>query len=267
MVNGFNSFALSVVRGLQSLALVCLVAAALAMGLWTTLSAFGVWPWLVADISLGDTAITNAGLYIQSGLTAVTIGLCVFLPANARIMKLEQSHRKFSVDMEDIVRAYQISHQSDRKGIFALSKEFDSVRERLIHLREHPDLGDLEPEILDIAAQMSFQSRDLAQIYSKEKVDRAYQFLTHRQEEADKMADRLAAARQTCDELRRWLEDVEAEERIAAQQITRLESDLMELLPSIGYELDGDPNVVKLETMKSGDGGKDADENRPKRLS
>jgi len=267
MSNGFSGYALTAVRLVQSLALTALVVAALAMLLWSALAAVGIWPWLGLELTLGETVVQNAGLYVQIGLTVLAIGLCVFLPANARILSLEKSHRKFSVDMDDIVRAYQISHQSDRKGVFALSKEFDSVRERLMHLREHPDLGDLEPEILDIAAQMSFQSRDLAKIYSEDKVERAYQFLTHRQEEADNMADRLAAARQTCDELRRWLEDVEAEERIAKQQIERLESDLFELLPSIGYELDGDPNVVKLEPKSGADKASDKDDSRPKRLS
>lgn len=265
MGNGFNSFALTVVRLVQTLTFSILVAGSLALVGWTVLAALGVWPWLSVDMSVGNTAIHGA--YLQIGVMAFAVGLCVFLPANARIMKLEKSHRRFSVDMNDIARAYQISHNADRKGVFALSKEFDSVRERLVHLRNHPDLGDLEPEILDIAAQMSFQSRDLAKIYSEEKVERAYQFLTHRQEEADKMEDRLEAARRTCDELRRWLEDVEAEERIAAKQIERLESDLMELLPSIGYELDGDPNIVKLETNPNKAKRSKASDERPKRLS
>lgn len=267
MGNGFNSFALTVARLVQSLAFAVLIAGAFTMIVWTGLASFSVWPWLGLELSLGETAIEGAGRYVQVGLTAFAVGLCVFLPANARIMKLERSHRKFSVDMDDIARAYQISHDADRKGVFALSKEFDSVRERLQHLRDHPDLDNLEPEILDIAAQMSFQSRDLAKIYSQEKVDRAYQFLTHRQEEADKMEDRLDAARRTCTELRRWLEDVEAEERIAAKQIERLESDLLELLPSIGYELDGDPNIVKLETNPNNAKRSKATDGRPKRLS
>lgn len=267
MGNGFKGFALTVARLVQSLAFAILVAGTLTLVTWTGLAAIGVWPWLGLELSLGEAAIESAGRYVQIGLMAFSVGLCVFLPANARIMKLERSHRKFSVDMNDIARAYQISHDADRKGVFALSKEFDSVRERLVHLRNHPDLGDLEPEILDIAAQMSFQSRDLAKIYSQEKVDRATQFLTHRQEEADKMSDRLEAARRTCSELRRWLEDVEAEERVANQQIERLESDLFELLPRIGYELDNDPNIVKLEPNSGKSTRQSTKETRPKRLS
>ncbi len=267
MGKGFHSLALAVVRLLQSLAFIILIAITIFMLAWTALAAFGVWPWLGVSLRLGDTAIPNAGQSVQIGLTAFSIALCVFLPANARILKLEKAHRTFAVDMEDIAKAYQISHQSDRKGVFTLSEQFDTVRERLLHLRNHPDLGHLEPEILDLAAQMSFQSRDLAKVYSEDKVARAQVFLTHRQQEAEQMADRLTAARHTCDELRRWLEDVEAEERVAAQQLKRLEADLFELLPRLGYELDADPNIVKLDPKSGKSARKSSDTTRPNRLS
>ncbi|SHG35305.1 hypothetical protein [Cognatishimia maritima] len=268
MGTAINSIALTSVRLLQTLTLAALVVTMLAMLAWTALATFGILPWLGMDLTIGTNTIDDAGRYVQVGLTVLSIGLCVFLPANARIMQLETSHRKFSVKMQDVAQAYQVSHRADRKGAFGLSDEFDAVRERLIHLRDHPDLGDLEPEILELAAQMSYQSRSLAETYSDEKVERAMQFLKQRQEEAHRLEDRLAAARQTCDELRRWVEDVEAEERLASQHISRLEADLMELLPRIGYELDGDPTVVKLDS-KSAKNGKHAlkDSRPPKRLS
>ena len=42
--------------------------------------------------------------------------------------------------MEDIARAYHLCHTADRAGVFTLSSEFDSVRERLAYQRDHPDL-------------------------------------------------------------------------------------------------------------------------------
>ncbi|WP_295535033.1 hypothetical protein [uncultured Thioclava sp.] len=36
--------------------------------------------------------------------------------------------------------------------------------ERITHLRRLPDLGGLEPELLELAMQMSLQSRDLRDI-------------------------------------------------------------------------------------------------------
>jgi septal ring factor EnvC (AmiA/AmiB activator) len=97
---------------------------------------------------------------------------------------------------------------------------------------------------------MSFETRELAQTYSDEKVSRAKDFLRQRQQEVQALNDRLAAARTTCDELRRWLQDVEAEERQAQTQIKRLEADLKEILPTLGYDFDledhREQNVVQL---------------------
>lgn len=252
MSNGFSKFLLDVLRVVQTSALFTLLALALATVTYSVVALMGLWPWLTLDIRFGDVPVENAGMIFQLGVTAMILGLCAFLPTHSRIMQLERSHRKFSLNMQDVARAYQISHQSDRDGAFTLSKEFDAVRERLLHLRDHPDLGHLEPEILEIAAQMSFQSRDLARIYSDEKIQRARSFLDQRQSEVDVMAERIDVAQSTCNDLKRWLEDVEAEERVAQVQIERLEADLLELLPSLGYEFDADPNVVKLAPTTTG---------------
>ena len=48
-----------------------------------------------------------------------------------------------------------------------------------------------------MAAQMSHESRELAEVYSTERVDRARQFLRQRQEEADQM--KAARADGLCD--------------------------------------------------------------------
>ncbi len=64
------------------------------------------------------------------------------------------------------------------------------------------------------------------------------------------LTDRLAIARRTCDELKRWLTDIEAEERQAQVQLKRLEADLREILPGLGYAVDfedrAEGNVVSL---------------------
>jgi len=70
-----------------------------------------------------------------------------------------------------------------------MSSEFDAVRERLAYLRDHPDLDSLEPQVLELAAQMSHQSRELSDIYNDEKVTRAKTFLKQRQEEAERQQD------------------------------------------------------------------------------
>ena len=177
--------------------------------------------------------------------------LLLYLPSWARVRKLEASHRKFHLSMEDISRAYRLAHEADRRGVFTLSGEFDAMRERLNHLRKHPDLGHLEPELLELAAQMSLQSRDLAQVYSAEKIERAKTFLKARQMEAQALEDKLRIARLACDELRAWINDVEVEERRISEQFQLLERDLKSVLPALGYELeDMATNVVSLPKSK-----------------
>jgi hypothetical protein len=204
----------------------------------------------VIALFFGGQAVPQAGMWLQLGLTGLMLLLLFYLPANLRISRLERSHRSFAMDMHDVARAYAHAHASDRKGVFGLSSEFEGMKARLNHLREHPDLRHLEPELLQLAAQMSFETRELAQTYSHEKVNRAKDFLRQRQQEVQALNDRLAAARTTCDELRRWLQDVEAEERQAQTQIKRLEADLKEILPTLGYDFDledhREQNVVQL---------------------
>lgn len=223
------------------------------LSFFTLGATLGLMPWLEIEASANGQPIENAGMILQIGATAVAVVMALYLPANRRIMKLEQSHRAFQVSMDDVVRAYKLSHEDDRKRLFKIGSEFDSVRERLTHLREHPDLGALEPEVLELAAQMSFTSRELAETYSQEKVDRAKSFLTQRQQEIDSFLENLAMAKKTIEELRVWMGQLDAEEAIVERQLTTLEADLMELLPQLGFEvgaeeieLDEDRNVVPM---------------------
>jgi len=178
----------------------------------------------------------NAGQIAQITLTALAVLMCFFIPTNGRIMQLETSHRRFEIGMQDIARAYVAAHGVDREGLFQLSSEFDAVRERLAYLRDHPDLGDLEPALLEVAAQMSFISKELAEVYSDEKVNRARAFLTQRQQEIEAFNTRLVKAKQVCQELRHWAHEVELEESVAASQLQRLRDDLRDVLPEFGQE-------------------------------
>lgn len=227
-------------RALQSVAHGLLVILALALAGVSAAAALGHLPWPALTFSFGATPLPDAGMWVQLGLTALLLMMCLFLPANARMARLERSHRSFAMGLEDVAQAYRIAHAADRAGVFALSGEFESVRARLAHLRQHPDLAHLEPELLQLAAEMSFTTRDLARTYSDARVARARAFLQQRQEEVQALTDRITLARQTTDELRRWLTDIEAEERSAEQQIKRLEADLREILPQLGYALEAD---------------------------
>ena len=227
-----------------------IVLGALGLAVATGAAFVGLLPWPRLALSYGDQLIPNAGMWAQVVVTALTIALTFYLPSNLRMARLERSHRSFAMGLDDVATAYRLAHAADRTGTFALSGEFETMRARLEHLRTHPDLAHLEPELLQLAAQMSFETRELARAYSDEKVNRAKLFLKQRQEEAHALTGRLAIARRTCDELRRWLHDIEAEERAAQTQIKRLEADLKEILPTLGYDFDysepSDANVVSL---------------------
>ena len=221
---------------LQRLALVVFVLAAVTLTVLTGLAAFGKVPWLEFTVHIGDVPYDAAGRITQIAVTVLAVLLCVYLPANWRILRLETSHRRFEIGMRDVARAYAVAHAGDRQELFNLSSEFDAVRERLAYLRDHPDLESLEPALLEVAAQMSHISRELADVYSDEKVARARAFLTQRQQEVELFNARLDRAKQVCQELRHWAHQVELEESVAVSQLNRLRDDLRALLPELGHE-------------------------------
>lgn len=237
----------SVQRGLHLISMLLLAGlAATALG-YTIACAFGYAPWLSLSVQFGDVLYENTGMLVQIALTIVLLSLFFFMPSARRIMALEASHRDFTLSMEDVARAYHLCHTADRAGVFTLSGEFDAVRERLSYLRDHPDLDHLEPKVLELAAQMSQQSRELADIYSDEKVNRAKTFLEQRQQEADNQQQLIVEALHACRDIRKWTQQVELEESIVASQLSQLEEQLEATLPALGYSLGRDSaNVVPI---------------------
>ncbi len=213
----------------------------------TIASAIGIFPWLDISARFGDTDIVNAGMYAQLVFTGFCIALAFYIPSNARIMTLENSHRSFHITMKDVEHAYRASFEGDRRGMFKTGSEFDSVRERIAYLREHPDLATLEPAVLEVASQMSHESRELAELYSEEKIDRARLFLKQRQEEIETYQENIRMAQLTTQQLKNWQLQVETEEGLVEKQLDRLEADLAEILPAIGMKLESD----KLPTQEN----------------
>ena len=220
----------------QRLAVALFIVAAVALAGASLMAAFGQWNWISLPVQYDGAPVENAGMYAQLALTALAVGLCFFLPANRRIMQLENSHRKFNVGMQDVARAYAAVHAADRAETFQLSSEFDSVRERLAYLRDHPDLSTLEPAVLEMAAQMSHVARDLAEVYSDDKIARARSFLKQRQEEVALFNDRLDQAKAISTEMKHWLHEVELEESVAVAQLERLREEMREIMPELGLE-------------------------------
>lgn len=111
------------------------------------------------------------------------LDLTAFLPSAKRVMTLELAHREFRVSMEDVAQAYYAAHAADRHGVFRLKSEYDATREWLDFPHKHPDLMNLKPKLPELAAKMSFNARELAQIYSEDRVSEAWSFLADRQSE------------------------------------------------------------------------------------
>lgn len=220
------------------------------------LAAFGVIAWPELPLSFDGEPVPNAGMWAMIAVTALFLSLCVYIPTNSRMLSLESAHRDFRISMHDVAHAYHTAHAADRAGKFRMRHEFDAVRERIAFLREHPDLGDLEPEILEAAAQMSQISQELAETYSDEKVERARTFLKQRQEELEQFNDRLETAKALTHDLRHWVEAVEMEESIARSQLDRLTAELNDIMPelnigvnaALGKEVAADPKVVGIPT-------------------
>ena len=222
---------------------------ALGFSLAVALAAFGVIAWPDLPLMWNGAPVEGAGMWAMIGLAAFFVALCAFLPMSHRVMSLESAHRDFRISMHDVAHAYVTAHAADRAGAFRLSHEFDAVRERLAFLRDHPDLGRLEPDILEAAAQMSQMSRELADTYSEEKVERARTFLKQRQEEIEQFNDRLETAKAVTRDLRHWLEAVELDESVARSQLDRLRAELDDILPELNIGLNA---AIRKETGSPG---------------
>ena len=209
-------------------------------------AALGLLPWLSVPAGFGETP-EDAGRAVQIGATALLVALGFLLPSSTRVMRLEASHRRFAIGMEDVARAYHVAHADDRRGAFRMRSEFDAVRERLAHLREHPDLGSLEPDVLEVAAQMSAQSRHLAETYADDKLDRARRFLEQRQEEVERMRELIGKAHHAARAIRRLQESVELDESVVESERAKLQAELQEILPQIAQPAEKPAaNVVRM---------------------
>ncbi len=231
---------------LQRISLAIFAALALVLVVATALATAGVWPWVELNILWNGAPVPLAGIYLQVGLTIFALTLCVFLPSNLRIMKLETSHRKFEISVDDITQAYHAAHAADRDSTFRIGDAFENMKDRLAYLRDHPDLGMLEPELLELAAKMSHISRDLAQAYSSTRVERARSFLEQRQFEVDQFNDRLDQAKAIHGEFATWINRLELEENVARSKLTQLLDEMERLLPELNTDTGPQANMATI---------------------
>lgn len=228
---------------MQRLSLVLFAALALGLLVLTGLAVFGVLPWITLPLEWNGTAIPAAGIYAQVGLMVLALGICFFLPSHWRMMRLEDSHRRFELGIDDIARAYHAAHAADRDGLFRTHDAFQDMHDRMMYMRDHPDFGTLEPELLELAAKMSHISRDLAEAYSDDRVQRARSFLKERQFEVDRFNDRLAHAKAIHSEFSNWITRIELDENVARTQMERLLDELETMLPEFNKPISPVPPI------------------------
>jgi hypothetical protein len=243
-------------RVMQTVAIAVLAALAFGLLAVSIAASVGFLPWFTFAMTVGDATVLNAGMFSQLIVTAAVFSLLFMAPTNARILKLERSHRDFRISMDDVARAFHACHAADRSGIFTMSSEFDAVRERLMFLRDHPDLGQLETDVMEVAAQMSQQSSQLADTYSDENVTRAKGFLRHRQIEAETQQHRIQQALRACNEIKLWTEQVDIEEEAVAMQLQRLVKTVRNVLPRLGFEVLAKEAVCDMKIVPLGVGQK-----------
>ncbi|KIT16147.1 hypothetical protein [Jannaschia aquimarina] len=245
---------------LQQVCSFILALAALTMVVLTGAAVFGAIAWPDLPLALGGQDVVQAGMWAQIALTVLLLVLVGFLPSNARVRRLELTNRDFHISMEDVARAYDYVHRADREGAFQLSREFDAMRDRIEWMRQHPELGHLEHDVLQLAAQMSTESRELAEVYSDEKVDRARSFLRQRQQEVEDYRQRISMAQATVQELKRWMQAVSVEEGLAEKQLERLQKDLADITDAMKLTGHSERDkVVGLERRRKVGGGANTD--------
>ena len=236
---------------LQQVCTFGLVFAALGMAGLTVASLAGVVPFIDLPVTFGGAEVANGGMIAQVALTVLLLLLVGFLPSNGRVRRLELTNRDFHLSMNDVAQAYALVHAADREGVFQLSREFDMMRDRIDWMRAHPDLAGLEHDVLLVAAQMSVESRDIAQVYTADKVDRARSFLRQRQLEVEDYRQQISMAQATVQEMKRWMQAVSVEEGLAEQQLERLQKDLAEITAAIGLTGPDRPaNVVGMQSRR-----------------
>lgn len=215
-----------------------LVGVSAASALFVTMgAAVGVMPWLEFEVQYGASVFSHAGMALQISLTLLLVALCAYLPANRRILNLETSHRDFRMSMADVSEAFSACLKADLDGYFKTEGEFDAVRERFAFLREHPDLETLEPEIMELAAQMSKESSSLTKTFSTEKIERAQTFLKQRQAEIARFEAHLDRAARACSDLSALAEQIDDQENQLTEKRQDIERTLRGALRELGFEL------------------------------
>lgn len=233
---------------IQIFAFVLLGLTALALLVATSLSAANILPWVGISATFGEASVVWAGPAVQIGFTALLLILVAYIPASYRVARLEYAHRKFEIDMDDVTKAYRAAHYADRAETFGMRREFDAIRERYKFLKTHPDLAQIDDDLLTIGAQMSEQTKALAETYSDRNLNRVRENLLQRREDADALEAKLAQIKADTAELELLRKGIGISDAELAARVASLQGALTEIeMPDAAND---DPDDVYLKSMK-----------------
>ena len=245
----FKKFAAPTMNVIQVFSFILLSLAAAALLIATSLSAAGVLPWVELTASFGGTAVAWAGPAAQIGLTVLLLIMVSYIPASYRVARLEHSHRTFEINMDDVTRAYRAAHYADRAETFEVRREFDAVRERYKFLKDQPDLAAIDDDLLTIGAQMSEQTRELAETYSDRNLSRVRESLLQRREDADALEAKLAQIKADTDALELLRKGIGVTDEELAMRVASLQGALTEIeMPAAAND---DRDDVYLKSMRN----------------
>ena len=115
-----------------------------------------------------------------------------------------------------------------------MHSEYDALRERLSYLAKHRDLGNLEPEILQVAAQVSRVSEGLATTFSDAAISHAKAFLPAGQEEVEHIEEHIERAIGTTREIRQCHQRQSMDGDVVLSRLEGLKAELKDVLPEVG---------------------------------
>lgn len=207
---------------------------ALSMAGWAAaLADSGTAPTLPVTFVLIGTRNLVPVLCLLPGLFAAI--LLTFISSAQRLLKLELSHRSFQTGMEDVRQAFYVAFTADRNGMFRLTEQFDAVSERIRFLKHYPELQNKEPEILTLAAQMSFEARELAARYSTENVNRANSIIAERLTEVEAIETLITSIERAKADAKRTLERLATIKGTTGEQLETSMQELETLLGPYGF--------------------------------
>ena len=170
-------------------------------------------------------------------LTYSLLSLARLLGGYRFMLEFHLERRDFSLQLEDVQEAFATLFAYDREGVFTLPGEYDAIRERIRAARNHPDLLQMNGEVLEVAAELSYVLRDLAATYSTERVKDARDAIKTAHQRVAELEERVKIIKAVEEEVRREVVPLEMDKSIAESELRRSCHGIADILGRIDPKL------------------------------